>query len=60
MRREGNPNQYNQKLKRGDKNKHQGNPGNHQRIFHFEKLYSNKFEHLEEMDKFLDTYDHQN
>jgi hypothetical protein len=24
----------------------------------FENLYSNKFENLEEMDKFLDTYDH--
>jgi hypothetical protein len=23
----------------------------------FERLYSNKFENLEEMDKFLDTYD---
>jgi hypothetical protein len=23
-----------------------------------EKLYSNKFENLEEMDKFLDTYEH--
>jgi hypothetical protein len=25
---------------------------------YFEKLYSNKFENLEEMDRFLDTYDH--
>jgi hypothetical protein len=25
---------------------------------YFENLYSNKFESLEEMDKFLDTYDH--
>jgi hypothetical protein len=25
---------------------------------YFEKLYSNKFENLEEMDKFLDNYDH--
>jgi hypothetical protein len=25
---------------------------------YFEKLYSNKFENLEEMDKFLDTYEH--
>jgi hypothetical protein len=25
---------------------------------YFENLYSNKFEYLEEMDKFLDTYDH--
>jgi hypothetical protein len=25
---------------------------------YFEKLYSNKFENLEEMDKFLDTYYH--
>jgi hypothetical protein len=24
----------------------------------FEKLYSNKFEHLEEMDRFQDTFDH--
>jgi hypothetical protein len=26
---------------------------------YFENLYSNKFENLEEMDKLLDTYDHQ-
>jgi hypothetical protein len=25
---------------------------------HFESLYSNKFENLEEMDRFLDTYNH--
>jgi hypothetical protein len=25
---------------------------------YFENLFSNKFENLEEMDKFLDTYDH--
>jgi hypothetical protein len=25
---------------------------------YFEKLYSNKFKNLKEMDKFLDTYDH--
>jgi hypothetical protein len=25
---------------------------------YFENLYSKKFENLEEMDKFLDTYDH--
>jgi glutamyl-tRNA reductase len=25
---------------------------------YFENLYSNKFENLEEMDRFLDTYDH--
>jgi hypothetical protein len=25
---------------------------------YFENLYYNKFENLEEMDKFLDTYDH--
>jgi hypothetical protein len=25
---------------------------------YFQNLYSNKFENLEEMDKFLDTYDH--
>jgi hypothetical protein len=30
-----------------------------QKIFrdYFENLYSNKFKNLEEMDKFLDTYD---
>jgi hypothetical protein len=27
---------------------------------YFERPYSNKFENVEEMDKFLDTYDHQN
>jgi hypothetical protein len=27
---------------------------------YFENLYSNKFENLEEMDKFLDAYDHPN
>jgi hypothetical protein len=42
--------------KRRDKNKHHGNPGNHQRLF--ENLYSNIFENLEEMDRCLDTYDH--
>jgi hypothetical protein len=25
---------------------------------YFQNLYSNKFENLEEMDRFLDTYDH--
>jgi hypothetical protein len=25
---------------------------------YFENLYSNKFKNLEEMDRFLDTYDH--
>jgi hypothetical protein len=25
---------------------------------YFKNLYSNKFENLEEMDKFLDTYEH--
>jgi hypothetical protein len=25
---------------------------------YFENLYSNKFENLEEMDRFLETYDH--
>jgi hypothetical protein len=25
---------------------------------YFEKLYSNKFDNLKEMDRFLDTYDH--
>jgi hypothetical protein len=27
---------------------------------YFETLYSKKFENLEEMDRFLDTYDHPN
>jgi hypothetical protein len=27
---------------------------------YFEKQYSNKLENIEEMDKFLDTYDHPN
>jgi hypothetical protein len=40
----------------GDNNKPHGNPGNQQRLF--ENLYSNKFENLEEMDRFQDTYDH--
>jgi hypothetical protein len=26
--------------------------------YYFENLYSNKFENPEEMDRFLDTYDH--
>jgi hypothetical protein len=26
---------------------------------YFDKLYTSKFENLKEMDKFLDTYDHQ-
>jgi hypothetical protein len=43
-------------MKRGDNNKQQGNPGNIRD--YLENLYSNKFENLEEMDKFLDTYDH--
>jgi hypothetical protein len=25
---------------------------------YFENIYSNKYENLEEMDRFLDTYDH--
>jgi hypothetical protein len=32
IRREKNPNQKNQKCKRGDNNKQPGNPGNHQRL----------------------------
>jgi hypothetical protein len=27
-------------------------------VDYFENLYSNRFEYLEEMDKFLDTYDY--
>jgi hypothetical protein len=38
-------------MKRKDNKKHQGNPGNHKT--QLEKLYSNKLENLEEMDKFL-------
>jgi hypothetical protein len=26
--------------------------------YYFENIYSNKFENLEQMDRFLDTYDH--
>jgi hypothetical protein len=43
-------------MKRGGNEKHQGNPGYHQGLF--ENWYSNKLENLEEMGKFLDTYDH--
>jgi hypothetical protein len=39
-------------VKKGDNNKHHRN--------FFEDLYSNKFENFEEMDRFLDTYDHPN
>jgi hypothetical protein len=40
-------------MQREDNNKYHGNPG----IIrdYFEKLYSNKFENIEEMDKFLDS-----
>jgi hypothetical protein len=43
----------NQKNKSGDNKKYQGNP----RIIrdYFENVHSNKFENLEEMNKFLDT-----
>jgi hypothetical protein len=37
-------------------NKHHENPGLIRDFL--EKLYSNKLENIEEMDKFLDTYDH--
>jgi glutamyl-tRNA reductase len=42
--------------KRGDHSKHQENPG----IIrdYFETPYANKLENLEEMDKYLDKYDH--
>jgi hypothetical protein len=42
--------------KRRDNNQHQENPGVIRD--YFENLYSNKLENLEEMDKFLDTYEH--
>jgi hypothetical protein len=32
--------------------------GSPKRKVYFENLYSNKFENLEEMDRFLDTYEH--
>jgi hypothetical protein len=41
------------KIRKGDNNKHHGNPENI-----WDCLYFNKFENLEEMEKFLDTYDH--
>jgi hypothetical protein len=39
-------------------NKHHGSSG----IIrdYFENIYSNKFENLEEMNRYLDTYDHPN
>jgi hypothetical protein len=43
-------------MQKGDNNKHHENPGNFLRLL--ENLYSNKFENLEELDKFLDIYDH--
>jgi hypothetical protein len=42
-----------EKTQRRDNNKNQGN---HQRLL--ESLYSNKFENLEEMNRFLETYNH--
>jgi hypothetical protein len=53
MRREKKQNQYNQKCKRGDNNKHQEITRDY-----LESLHSNKFENLEEMDRFLETYNH--
>jgi hypothetical protein len=43
-------------MKKGDHNEYQEKPGNHRD--YFENLYSNKLENLEEIYKFLDTYDH--
>jgi hypothetical protein len=43
-------------MQRGDKNKHHGSPGNHQRLLREPIL--KKIENLKEMDRFLDTYDH--
>jgi hypothetical protein len=45
-----------QKPKRGDNNKYQGNPRNHQGLL--ENIHSDKLENLGEMDKLLDTYDY--
>jgi hypothetical protein len=53
MRREK-PKSVKSETKRGDNNKHQGNPED----IHFDNLYSNKLENLEEMDKFLDIFNH--
>jgi hypothetical protein len=41
---------------RGDHNKHEGNPGNHRD--YYESIYPNKLENQEEIDKFIDIYDH--
>jgi hypothetical protein len=43
-------------MQKGDNNKHHRNSG----IIkdYFDNLYSNKYDNLEKMDKFLDTYDH--
>jgi hypothetical protein len=42
--------------KTGDRNKHHGKPRNYQGLL--ENIYSNKLENLEEMNKFLDSYDY--
>jgi hypothetical protein len=41
---------------KGDNNKHKEIQGTIRD--YFENLYSNKLENIEEIDKFLDTYDH--
>jgi hypothetical protein len=42
--------------KKGDNKKYQGNPGTHHRLL-WEPIFQ-LIENLEEMDKFLDSYDH--
>jgi hypothetical protein len=43
-------------MNRADNNKYHRNTRNHQKLL--ENLFSNKFENMEEMDRYLDTYDH--
>jgi deoxyribodipyrimidine photolyase-like uncharacterized protein len=43
-------------MQKGDNNNCHGNQGNHQSLLW--EFISNKFEILEEMDRFLDTYHH--
>jgi hypothetical protein len=59
MRRKKNPNQQNQKCRRGDNNT-MNNTTKIQEIItdYFESLYSSTFENLEEIDRFLETNNH--